>query len=92
MEKPAALSAARNGAPDDLTLIHGVTAQTESALRGLGVHHFDQIAAWTPAHAAWVNQYLKLGGRIALEKWVEQASALLGGGGLTRRYDGGDAR
>lgn len=79
MERPAPLSAARGGAPDDLTLIEGVTAQTEAALRALGVHHFDQIAAWSAANAAWVNQYLNLGGRIRRERWIEQAQALAAG-------------
>ena len=76
MERPATLSAPRSGAPDDLTRIEGVTQQNQNALRALGVHHYDQIAGWSPAHAAWVNQYLNLGGRIARERWIEQAKKL----------------
>jgi len=76
MERPPMLAAARNGAPDDLTRIQGVTALNESALRALGVHHYEQIANWTAAHAAWVNQYLNLGGRIARENWIDQAKKL----------------
>jgi predicted flap endonuclease-1-like 5' DNA nuclease len=79
MERPAALSAPRGGAPDDLRLIKGVTAQAQGALNALGVFHFDQLAAWRPAHAAWVDQYLNLRGRIGAERWVEQASALARG-------------
>lgn len=79
MERPAALSAPRGGAPDDLRLIKGVTGQAQSALNALGVFHFDQLAAWRPAHAAWVDQYLNLRGRIGSERWVEQASALARG-------------
>ena len=35
-----------------------------STLYALGVFHFDQIGNWTPEHVAWVEQYLRLGGRI----------------------------
>ena len=73
------MSSARGGAPDDLTLIEGIPAQTEVALHALGVHHFDQIAGWSAANVAWVNQYLNLGGRIGRERWVEQAQALAAG-------------
>ena len=74
-----ALSSPRNGAPDDLRLIGGVTGQAQSSLNAIGVFHFDQIAGWTPAHVAWVDQYLNLRGRIAAERWVEQAGRLARG-------------
>ncbi len=74
--KPAVLASARNGAPDDLTLIDGVSLQQQSTFYSLGVFHFDQIAAWTPDEAAWVDQYLRLGGRIEDEEWIEQAGEL----------------
>jgi NADH-quinone oxidoreductase subunit E len=76
LERPAALSAPRGGAPDDLRLISGVSAQAQATLNAIGVFHFDQLAAWTPAHVAWVDQYLNLRGRIDAERWVEQARAL----------------
>lgn len=76
LERPAALSAPRNGAPDDLRLIDGVNAQAQATLNAIGVFHFDQLARWTPAHVAWVDQYLNLRGRIAAERWVEQAQKL----------------
>jgi NADH-quinone oxidoreductase subunit E len=79
MERPAALSAPRGGAADDLRLISGISAQNLSALNALGVFHFDQLAAWRPPQAAWVDQYLNLRGRIAAERWVEQAAALARG-------------
>ena len=75
-ERPPSLPAARNGAPDDFTLIEGVSALQQSTLNSMGVYHFDQIAAWTPANVAWVDQYLRLRGRISEEEWVEQAEDL----------------
>lgn len=74
--KPLALSAARNGAPDDFTLIEGVSSLQQTTLYSLGVFHFDQIAAWTPENVAWVDNYLRLQGRIGEEEWVEQADDL----------------
>ena len=74
--KPPVLSSPRNGAPDDLTLIEGVSALQQSTLYSIGVYHFDQIAAWTPENVAWIDNYLRLRGRIDEEEWVEQAAAL----------------
>ncbi|MBI1187624.1 MAG: hypothetical protein GC206_09915, partial [Alphaproteobacteria bacterium] len=74
--RPAPLPAPRQGAPDDLTLIVGVGPKTEVTLHALGVYHFDQIAAWTPANIAWVDQYLRFRGRIVRERWVAQADDL----------------
>jgi len=74
--KPDMLASARNGAPDDFTLIDGVTVLQQTTLYSLGVFHFDQIAAWTPENVAWVDQYLRLRGRIDDEEWVDQAGDL----------------
>lgn len=74
--KPAMLASARNGAPDDFTLIEGVSLLQQTTLYSIGVFHFDQIAAWTPENVAWVDQYLRLRGRIEEEEWVEQAGDL----------------
>ncbi|MGE0741033.1 MAG: hypothetical protein AB7O98_06795 [Hyphomonadaceae bacterium] len=74
--KPAILPAARNGAPDDFTLIDGVSLLQQTTLYSLGVFHFDQIGAWTPENVAWVDAYLRLRGRIDEEEWVEQAQEL----------------
>lgn len=74
--KPPVLTAPRQGAPDDLSLIEGVSLMQQSTLNALGVFHFDQIAAWTPEHVAWVDDYLRLKGRIEDEQWIEQAEAL----------------
>jgi predicted flap endonuclease-1-like 5' DNA nuclease len=74
--KPPVLGSARNGAPDDFTLIEGVSLQQQSTLYSLGVFHFDQIAAWTPDHVAWVDNYLRLRGRIADQEWIDQADEI----------------
>ncbi len=71
--KPPVLGSPRDGAPDDLTLIDGVSLMQQSTLYSVGIFHFDQIAAWTPENVAWIDQYLRLGGRIDEEDWVEQA-------------------
>jgi len=74
--KPPVLASARNGAPDDLTLIEGVSLMQQTTFYSLGIFHFDQIAAWTDENVAWVDQYLRLQGRIGDEEWVEQAGDL----------------
>jgi predicted flap endonuclease-1-like 5' DNA nuclease/uncharacterized coiled-coil DUF342 family protein len=85
--KPLALPAARGGAPDDLTLIDGIGPKIESTLHSLGIYHFEQIAGWTPANIAWVDQYLRFRGRITREGWVGQAQHLLRGDfAPARRY------
>jgi NADH-quinone oxidoreductase subunit E len=48
----------------------------QTTLYSLGVFHFDQIAAWSEENVAWVDQYLRLQGRIGEEEWVEQARDL----------------
>lgn len=78
--KPALLTAARGGRPDDLKRIKGIGPKIEGILHGLGVYHFDQIAAWTEAEVAWVDARLKFKGRIGREDWVAQARALAGKG------------
>jgi predicted flap endonuclease-1-like 5' DNA nuclease len=74
--KPPVLPAPRNGAPDDLTLIEGVSLLQQTTFYSLGIFHFDQIAAWNEENVAWVDQYLRLQGRIGDEEWVEQARDL----------------
>ncbi|MGE0045000.1 MAG: hypothetical protein AB7T08_04495 [Hyphomonadaceae bacterium] len=83
--RPTQLPAPRNGAPDDLRLIDGVGPKTETSLNALGIHHFDQIAEWSRANIAWVDQYLRLRGRIIRERWVEQAQELARGASTSHR-------
>lgn len=75
-DRPTGLDAPRGGTPDDLKLISGVGPKLEGTLNQLGIYHFDQIAAWTPAAVAWVDNYLSFKGRIDREGWIAQAKAL----------------
>jgi predicted flap endonuclease-1-like 5' DNA nuclease len=75
-ERPPKLAAPQGGLPDDFTLIDGVSGIQQTTLNSLGIFHFEQIAAWTPAHVAWIDKYLRLRGRIAEQEWVEQAQEL----------------
>lgn len=77
--RPPGLPAARGGAPDDLRMIAGIGPRIESTLNSLGVFHFDQIAAWTPANVDWIERYLAFKGRIGREDWIAQARALAAG-------------
>lgn len=78
--KPTGLAAPRGEGGDDLKLIRGIGQQNEARLHALGVWHFDQIAAWTPAESQWVGGYLAFPGRIEREDWVGQAAVLARGG------------
>lgn len=74
---PARLAAARNDAPDDLKLIKGIGPKMEALCHRLGFYHFDQIAAWTPAELAWVDDNLEdFKGRASRDNWIGQARAL----------------
>ncbi|KMK67064.1 NADH-quinone oxidoreductase subunit E [Puniceibacterium sp. IMCC21224] len=79
--KPATLSGARDGGPDDLKMIKGVGPKLEALLNELGFYHFDQIAAWTGDEIAWVDQNLQgFKGRVTRDDWVSQAQTLASGG------------
>ncbi|MEM7090853.1 MAG: NADH-quinone oxidoreductase subunit NuoE, partial [Pseudomonadota bacterium] len=77
--QPETLQGAREGNPDDLKLLKGVGPKLEQTLNELGFYHFDQIAAWTPVHIAWVDARLKFKGRIERDGWIEQAAKLAAG-------------
>ena len=81
--KPAALKAARGGKPDDLKIIVGIGPKLEILCHNLGFFHFDQLAAWTAAEIAWVDDNLEgFKGRVSRDKWVDQARVLVAGGKL----------
>ncbi|MEM7271123.1 MAG: NADH-quinone oxidoreductase subunit NuoE [Pseudomonadota bacterium] len=80
--EPQLLTAAREGGADDLKLIKGVGPKLEGVLNDLGIYHFDQIAGWSRAEIAWVDDRLKFKGRIERDDWIGQAK-VLGGGGTT---------
>lgn len=74
--KPEALISPRNGKKDDLKKIKGVGPKLENTLNGLGIFHFDQIAAWKSKEIEWVDTYLSFKGRIARDQWIAQAKKL----------------
>ena len=78
--RPVGLAAPRNGVPDDLQRIRGVGKRIERRLNGLGIYHFGQIAAWTPAEMRWVAKQLAFPERIAWDDWIGQAVILAAGG------------
>ena len=78
--RPEALSAARDWGADDLKMITGVGPKLEIMLNELGFYHFDQIAGWSAAEVAWVNDNLAgFKGRVSRDNWVEQARKLASG-------------
>lgn len=90
--KPAGLAAPRGGGKgDDLKRIRGIGKQNEGRLHGLGIWHFDQIAAWSADEVTWVGGFLAFPGRIEREEWVEQARQLAAGGEteFSKRADAG---
>lgn len=91
--KPATLTAAREGGPDNLKEIKGVGPKLEKMLHSMGFYHFDQIANWTADEEAWVNANLEgFKGRVSRDNWVEQAKILASGGEteFSKRVDKGD--
>lgn len=82
--KPNGLAAPRQGRKDDLQRIKGITFQIEAALNDLGIYHFDQIAEWDRKAVVWMDGHLALKGRIAREKWIEQAREMTKGRVFTR--------
>jgi NADH-quinone oxidoreductase subunit E len=84
--KPAGLPSPRGGRQDDLRQIKGLSPQVESALNGLGIFHFDQIAAWDKKAIVWIDNHLALKGRLVREKWLEQARELARTRGRAARH------
>jgi NADH-quinone oxidoreductase subunit E len=74
MKKPAGIE--KPSAIDDLKKISGIGPKLEMVLNDLGIFTFGQIAAWTAAEIAWIDDYLSFSGRIERDNWIEQASAL----------------
>jgi predicted flap endonuclease-1-like 5' DNA nuclease len=62
---------------DDLSQIKGLGPKAKTVLAGLGVHRFAQLAALDPAQAAELDGQLgAFKGRLARDRWVEQARYL----------------
>ena len=87
-DKPQFLSAPRDGGGDDLTRIKGVGPKLAGILNEIGVHHFDQIAAWSEDEVAYMDARLSFKGRIGREGWIEQAAALSGDAGAPQAEAG----
>ena len=71
------LLAAPRGAPDDLAKLTGVGPQIVKKLNEHGLFHYWQLAAMTTAEADKLDSDLRFNGRIARDKWSEQARALM---------------
>lgn len=74
MEEPVGeaitgLSGPRGGKGDDLKRIYGVDAGMEGKLNGLGLYHYDQIAALTPGQRRWLFRQLGHAGRFPSWWW-----------------------
>jgi large subunit ribosomal protein L21 len=77
--KPAAKAKAAAPAvagADDLKQLSGVGPALEKKLHAAGVTSFAQIAAWTDADVAAMDEKLSLKGRIEREGWNAQAKEL----------------
>jgi predicted flap endonuclease-1-like 5' DNA nuclease len=68
------------GPAQDLKRIRLIDAELEAGLNKLGVHRYDEIAAWMQADVRRIGDALGLGGRINQENWIEQAQVLAKGG------------
>ncbi|MEP0521839.1 MAG: polyhydroxyalkanoate depolymerase [Hyphomicrobiales bacterium] len=64
------------GAADDLKKISGVGPKLENTLNQIGVFHFAQIARLSEKAINELDDKLAFKGRIARDKWVEQATVL----------------
>lgn len=83
------IKGAGKGKPDELELIKGVGPKLNTLLISLGITRFAQIASWTKAEVAEVDQYLgNFTGRIARDNWVDQAGYLAKGDlkGFAKKY------
>jgi NADH-quinone oxidoreductase subunit E len=75
--RPQGLPAPRGEGPDDLKRIKGIGPGLETLLHRLGYFHYDQLARWSPAEVAWVDDHLEgFKGRVTRDGWVEQARVL----------------
>ncbi|WP_306260336.1 polyhydroxyalkanoate depolymerase [Pararhizobium sp. IMCC21322] len=66
------------GAADDLKKISGVGPKLENTLNQTGIFHFAQIARLSQRAIDELDDKLAFKGRVARDKWVEQAKALSG--------------
>jgi len=70
----------QTNAGDQLTLLKGLGPKAASRLGELGVTRFDQIAAWDDNDVAAIDAQMgTFKGRIARDRWVQQARLLARG-------------
>lgn len=80
-QKPSNLLDTAKGEPDDLTKLSGVGPKLQEKLNANGVFHFWQIAEWSDAEVAHMDEQLSFRGRIARDDWIGQAKTLANGDG-----------
>jgi len=73
---PAKEAPATDAVADDLKKLSGVGPALEKKLVAAGVTTFAQIAGWSDADVAEMDEKLAFKGRIEREGWIEQAAAL----------------
>lgn len=73
--KPAKAEAAP-AAADDLKKLTGVGPALEKKLNAAGITSYAQIAAWTDADVAAIDEQLSFKGKIEREGWIDQAKEL----------------
>ena len=78
-KKAAAPKAEAAAGADDLKQLSGVGPALEKKLHEAGVTTFAQIAAWTEADVAAMDEKLSFKGRIEREGWIAQAAELAKG-------------
>ena len=78
-KKAAAPKAEAAAGADDLKQLSGVGPALEKKLHDAGVTTFAQIAAWTEADVAAMDEKLSFKGRIEREGWIAQAAELAKG-------------
>jgi predicted flap endonuclease-1-like 5' DNA nuclease len=75
--EPSVQPVAPDGPPDPLTRLKGLGPPAEATLLGLGVTRYAQIAAWSDADVARIDAQMgAFKGRIARDRWIEQARYL----------------
>jgi large subunit ribosomal protein L21 len=78
------------GDSSNLSLISGIGSTTEKKLRAAGVQTWNDIAGWSEADVARLDEELTLRGRITREEWIAQARELLEGKPPRAKVDQGE--
>jgi len=82
VEKPKRQKAAARAVEtqaDDLKQISGIGPKLEQVLNGMGIRRYADVASWSEKDVQRFDAQLGFGGRIARDRWVEQAKALIKG-------------